>query len=90
MRARPLNGKGTSFEVPFESCIRRRHRLPGRVQPSTFSAKRLNFRVRDENGWVPLAIATGMVGYVLHIHNCIVQLDRCKITYLPNRLKLFV
>ena len=62
--------------------IRRRHRLPGRDRPSTFSAKRLNFRVRDENGWVPLAITTGMVGYVMHIHNCIVQSEFAVRSYL--------
>ena len=63
-KKRSLKTKKKDFEDQLKvlSEIRRRHRLPGRVQPSTFSAKRLNFRVRDENGWVPLAIATGMVG----------------------------
>ena len=39
--------------------IRQRHRLPGRFQPSTFSAWRLNFCVRDGNRWNPPAIVTG-------------------------------
>ena len=39
--------------------IRRRLILPGRVQPSTFSAEGLNFCVRDGNRWDPFAIATG-------------------------------
>ena len=43
--------------------IRRRPTLPGRVQPSTIGAERLNFCVRYGNRWDPFAIATG---------NCIV------------------
>ena len=39
--------------------IRRRPTLPGRFQPSTISAKRLNFCVRYGNRWIPLAIITG-------------------------------
>ena len=39
--------------------IRRRPSLPGRYQPSTFGAWRLNCCVRDGNRWVPPAIATG-------------------------------
>ena len=35
--------------------------LPGRVQPSTFSAIELNFFVRNENRWVLDAIVTAMV-----------------------------
>ena len=35
--------------------------LPGRVQPSTFSAIELNFCVRDGNRWILNAIATAMV-----------------------------
>ena len=33
--------------------------LPGRFQPSTFGVWGLNCRVRDGNGWIPPAIATG-------------------------------
>ena len=40
---------------------RQRPILPGRFQPSTFGAKRLNFCVRNGNRWIPLAIVTGMV-----------------------------
>ena len=39
--------------------IRRRPTLPGRYQPSTISAWRLNFCVRYGNRWVPPAIVTG-------------------------------
>ena len=39
--------------------IRQRPILPGRFQPSTFSAERLNFCVRYGYRWFPLAIATG-------------------------------
>ena len=52
---------------------RQRPILPGRFQPSTFGAKRLNFCVRNGNRWVPLAIVTGMVGCVLHTHNYTAQ-----------------
>ena len=43
----------------FSDGIRRRPILPGRVQPSTFSAEGLNFCVRYGNRWNPFAIATG-------------------------------
>ena len=39
--------------------IRRRSTLPGRYQPSTLDAKRLNCCVRNGNRWDPLAIVTG-------------------------------
>ena len=42
--------------------IRRRPTLPGRFQPSTISALRLNFCVRDGNRWIPQAIVTGNMG----------------------------
>ena len=45
--------------------IRRRLILPGRVQPSTFSAEGLNFCVRDGNRWDPFAIATGNRGFFI-------------------------
>ena len=38
---------------------RRRHTLPGRVQPSTLCADELNFCVRYENRWDLIAIDTG-------------------------------
>ena len=38
---------------------RRRHTLPGRVQPSTICADELNFCVRYENRWDLIAIDTG-------------------------------
>ena len=49
-----------SLLQPFSpSGSRRRPTLPGRCQPSTISAKRLNFCVRYGNRWIPLAIITG-------------------------------
>ena len=38
-----------------------RHRsiFPGRLQPSIFDANELNFRVRNGNGWILIAINTG-------------------------------
>ena len=41
--------------------IRQRPTLPGRLQPSTIGAERLNFCVRDGNRWIPFAIVTGML-----------------------------
>ena len=46
------------LQLPL-SGSRRRPTLPGRCQPSTISAKRLNFCVRYGNRWIPLAIITG-------------------------------
>ena len=40
---------------------RQRPILPGRLQPSTFSAEGLNFCVRNVYRWYPFAIVTGMV-----------------------------
>ena len=40
--------------------LRQRPTLPGRLQPSTIGAERLNFCVRDGNRWIPFAIATGI------------------------------
>ena len=46
--------------VSISCCgIRRRPILPGRCQPSTFSAVRLNFCVRYGYRWFPYAIVTG-------------------------------
>ena len=39
--------------------IRQRPTLPGRLQPSTIGAERLNFCVRYGNRWIPFAIVTG-------------------------------
>ncbi|KAF1855856.1 hypothetical protein Lal_00001548 [Lupinus albus] len=43
------NKKALTFRLPI---------LPGRFQPSTFGVYGLNYRVRDGNGWIPIAIAT--------------------------------
>ena len=32
--------------------------FPGRVQPSIFGDEKLNFRVRNDNGWILLSIFT--------------------------------
>ena len=44
---------------PFSFGIRQRPTLPGRLQPSTIGAERLNFCVRYGNRWIPFAIVTG-------------------------------
>ena len=44
--------------------IRQRPTLPGRLQPSTIGAERLNFCVRYGNRWIPFAIVTGMLSRV--------------------------
>ena len=61
------------LSLAFLFDYRQRPILPGRFQPSTFGAKRLNFCVRNGNRWIPLAIVTGMVECVLHTHNYTAQ-----------------
>ena len=53
-----LTAECSAIEL-LRNKFRRRPNLPGRVQPSTFGAKRLNFCVRNGNRWNPLAITTG-------------------------------
>ena len=58
--------------------IRRRPTLPGRFQPSTIGAKRLNFCVRDGYRWFPLAIVTGnciLFSCFSHLQNRTVKVD---------------
>ena len=43
----------------FQEIFRRRPTLPGGLPPSTIGAGELNFRVRDGNGCIPAAMATG-------------------------------
>ena len=50
---------GEECSSPTSVGIRRRPTLPGRYQPSTISAWRLNCCVRYGNRWNPPAIATG-------------------------------
>ena len=50
----PPSRAGLSFHG-----IRQRPTLPGRLQPSTIGAERLNFCVRYGNRWIPFAIVTG-------------------------------
>ena len=57
VNSRKIGNRRFFTSVPFG--IRRRPTLPGRFQPSTISAKRLNFCVRDGYRWFPLAIITG-------------------------------
>ena len=45
----------------FSYGIRQRPTLPGRLQPSTIGAERLNFCVRYGNRWIPFAIVTGIL-----------------------------
>ena len=53
-----LTAECSAIEL-LRNKFRRRPNLPGRVQPSTFGAKRLNYCVRNGNRWNPLAITTG-------------------------------
>ena len=50
----------TSSEA-FSYGIRQCPTLPGRLQPSTIGAERLNFCVRYGNRWDPFAITTGIL-----------------------------
>ena len=52
-------GEAFASPIPSPFVSRQRPTLPGRLQPSTISAKRLNFCVRYGNRWIPLAIVTG-------------------------------
>ena len=45
----------------FSYGIRQCPTLPGRLQPSTIGAERLNFCVRYGNRWIPFAITTGIL-----------------------------
>ena len=45
----------------FSYGIRQCPTLPGRLQPSTIGAERLNFCVRYGNRWDPFAIVTGIL-----------------------------
>ena len=45
----------------FSYGIRQCPTLPGRLQPSTIGAERLNFCVRYGNRWDPFAITTGIL-----------------------------
>ena len=51
-----------------KACIRRRHILPGRDQPSTFCAVGLNDCVRDENRWIPYAMVAE-IGWMFLAHS---------------------
>ena len=50
-----------AFAESFFIGIRQRPTLPGRLQPSTIGAERLNFCVRYGNRWDPFAITTGIL-----------------------------
>ena len=57
--------KKTQLLLSLFSCgIRQRPTLPGRLQPSTIGAERLNFCVRYGNRWIPFAMVTGMLSRV--------------------------
>ena len=55
------NKKHTTFVVCLLFGIRQCPTLPGRLQPSTIGAERLNFCVRYGNRWDPFAITTGIL-----------------------------
>ena len=54
------NEKHPAYAECFSFGIRQRPTLPGRLQPSTIGAERLNFCVRYGNRWIPFAIVTGI------------------------------
>ena len=49
--------------------MRQRPTLPGRLQPSTIGAERLNFCVRYGNRWDPFAITTGILSSTSYPEN---------------------
>ena len=51
--------KGNQPEKKFSGWSRHRSIFPGRLHPSIFDANELNFRVRNGNGWILIAINTG-------------------------------
>ena len=55
------NEKPLASARGFSFGIRQRPTLPGRLQPSTIGAERLNFCVRYGNRWDPFAIVTGIL-----------------------------
>ena len=68
------------------SChgIRQRPTLPGRLQPSTIGAERLNFCVRYGNRWIPFAIVTGnRIGFFAYPENRTSRLLTSRITSFP-------
>ena len=71
-----------SFRSALLKKIRQRPTLPGRLQPSTIGAVRLNFCVRDENRWFPYAIVTGIRWTFLARS----QLHTFKVNYLPSEI----
>ena len=56
-----LTAECSTAELTRNNEMRQLPILPGRVQPSTFSAIELNFCVRNENRWILDAIVTAMV-----------------------------
>ena len=56
-----LTADCSTAELTRNNEMRQLPILPGRVQPSTFSAIELNFCVRNENRWILDAIVTAMV-----------------------------
>ena len=53
----------------FSYGIRQCPTLPGRLQPSTIGAERLNFCVRYGNRWDPFAITTGILSSTSYSEN---------------------
>ena len=75
-RKDPPSRAGLSFHG-----IRQRPTLPGRLQPSTIGAERLNFCVRYGNRWIPFAIVTGnRIGFFAYPENRTSRLLTSRIT----------
>ena len=79
-----LTAECSAIELLRNNGIRRRPTLPGRFQPSTIGAERLNFCVRYGNRWFPLAIVTGKFT-LARLQNCTVltQLTFFRSSYRP-------
>ena len=60
-RAQLKKGKDLRLSKGLFSEMRQRPTLPYSVPYSTIGSMWLNFRVRNENGWVPHDIITAMV-----------------------------
>ena len=74
--------------------IRQRPTLPGRLQPSTIGAERLNFCVRYGNRWIPFAIVTGiLLGSVQSAFFLVSAASICNHSFLlgepPHSLRFF-
>ena len=62
---------GETYCFAYRHLFRQRSIFPGSHPPSIIDVKELNFRVRNGNGWILLAIVTGSRGCTLKTKQCI-------------------